>query len=404
MKKAIILAVATASLISSGCTNDDGPKPGKIYPEKTYTSENGLSITIGGEPILGKCVTFTPDSKNARKAVLKLGGYFDLASIPDFPASLAQTVKTGGIIPGDVTTDLPITLIADGTDASFSGTAESDYCTYSYSGTVSDNALVLSIEDVKLKNTAMCGIWTPLKYQADNTTGELVSSPVYTIWESDASFNIGGTKISPDEILKMLIAMPLIKKEISGQAVNLSISQAVEASLRKLEFRDVGNVIASLADETVPGSVVQTPANMATYAVTGTNDFTFYLNPDAVLAMQDRTSGGSRSVDGVGSRSDDLLSNLMLQVGAMMQGMPMHYDISGNNLNVYIGTEVLRHLLKTDVLPLLKDELVVAKLIELVNRDANLAPIAAQLPDLLDSAALVIEKTTRLEIGLSLQR
>ena len=90
----------------------------------------------------------------------------------------------------------------------------------------------------------------------------------------------------------------------------------------------------------------------------------------------------------------------------MSDGLPMHYNANGNELTVYLGTETLLPLLKTNVLPLLRDEAFVQMVVELLSADEEGmgAMIAPMLPSMLKSAADVIDGTTKLEIGLNLKK
>lgn len=405
MKQLLYSACVLLPFILAACSNDDSPSGNSRYPEKTYTAADGLSISVGGAPILGKSVTYRPDKKNGSRAQLLLAGYFDFGSIPDIPKPLAKTLPTSGVIPGDLTTTIPILLTEESDKSVFSGSCVSEYCTYNYSGSISDQGLDLAISNVKLKDTSMCGIWIPDEYRIDKTSGQILSSPVYALWESGADINIDGKQVPMQQLLTMLMAMPLIKEEIEGNTVDMPVPELISIMLKEVEFCDDGNIIATIAeDEDDRPVALQTPPNMTTYVVTGANDFNFYLNPSAVIALEEEdlqaTMSRSRSISF--PLFEEVFNNAVTQLVAAMEALPMHYNLEGSNMQVYLGSEVLIHLLKTDVLPLLREDYVVAKLIELANQKDELKDIAKLLPDILDDIAVVIEKTTRLEIGMAL--
>ena len=73
----------------------------------------------------------------------------------------------------------------------------------------------------------------------------------------------------------------------------------------------------------------------------------------------------------------------------------------GNALSVYMDTDLLLPLLKTNVLPLLRDEELVKQLVDMVASDPDMGMFAPMLPPMIASMGDVIEGTTKIEVGLN---
>ena len=95
----------------------------------TFTDVSGLALTYSGKPMLGKKVEFIPDAADATKARLILSGA--LVDLSDILGSVAMNSRAGitdllkfaspGVIPGEKTTELHVTLNIDGDMVTFSG-------------------------------------------------------------------------------------------------------------------------------------------------------------------------------------------------------------------------------------------------------------------------------------------
>lgn len=74
MKKRFIYCLALAAVFGqafTSCKSDDDPDvPGVNLTEKTYCDDL-LNVTLNGEPLLGKSVTFIPDGKGMPTSLLK---------------------------------------------------------------------------------------------------------------------------------------------------------------------------------------------------------------------------------------------------------------------------------------------------------------------------------------------
>lgn len=381
----------------TACSDDkDDVKP---IDSNTYTDQSGLQITMNGAPVIGKTAVFTPDVTDPFKAKITLGSTFDLSAIPSVTLPGAQMIAGPGVVPGSKELVLDVTLKngADGM-STFSGSHSTDYCTFEYSGSVDNDSMVLDIKNLELKDKTLVGLWTPMKQVTDDdlnsdTYGQILSSPIYAVWESGSEINFLGSPMPVQNILALVMVMPLLDD------MTLTVPDALLSVLKNVEFMKDGNIVASYVDtDSEDGAAVISPLNMAQYVVTGKNDMRFFLNPQAVIAADSRVRA-TRAID-----LNNLLGNVMAQLAPMMaDGVPMHYALSGSELRVYLGTETLLPLLK-QVSPLLRDETLVAGLVELVRQDESMGFIADMLPAMLTSVADAIDNTTKVEIGLNLTK
>ncbi len=381
----------------TACSDDkDDVKP---LDPNTYTDQSGLQITMNGAPVIGKTAVFTPDAKDPSKATITLGSTFDLSAIPSVTLPGSQTITGPGVVPGSKELVLDVTLKA-GADgmSTFSGSHSTDYCTFEYSGSVDNDFLVLDIKNLELKDKTLVGLWNPMKQVIDDdfssdTYGQVISTPVYAVWESGSDINFLGSPMPVQNILTLVMVMPLLDD------MTLTVPDALLSVLKNVEFMKDGNIVASYVDtDSEDGTAVTSPLNMAQYVVTGKNDMRFFLNPQAVIAADSKTRA-TRAID-----LNNLLGNVMAQLVPMMgDGVPMHYALNGSELRVYLGTETLLPLLK-QASPLLRDETLVASLVELVKQDESMGFIADMLPSMLTSVADAIDNTTKIEIGLNLSK
>lgn len=403
MKKFIyslaLLLGATATL--SSCSDDDDKKGAAVaVPETTFTAANGLQVTYSGEPVLGKTVIFTP-SKETNQATLKITSVLNLNDFSgSLPAALQTNVPCFGLIPGEGETTLNVTLTEDKANPgtyTLSGNGASPLCEYKYSGSVSTESLVLNITDARLNITNICGTWNLAPMEYDDMY-ELVSNPTHVVWQSSAKFDMMGFELEPEGILQILFVMPMI--EMNGQDVDLAT--ALTAVLKSVDFREDGNIVANYLNvENPTAGYTFSPMNLAMYAPTSQNTMQVYLNPQAIIAAAaaDKTRAEG-AID-----INNILGNVMAQVVPMFKdGVPMHYDLQGDNLTVYLGSDVLLPLLKENVLPLLKDQNLIDTLVGMIAQNPDMAAMAEMLPSLLQSAGAVIEGTTEMQIGLNFKK
>ena len=419
----------TATTIQVNLTNIV-MKNGVIISDLTFTDsdvDHMLELTYNGSPLVGKMIGFSPDSSDYKRAVLTLAGQTldlsDLLKTAQLPVDLSKIaqIPTPGVLPGTPSFELPVTL---GEGNSFSGSAETDFVTFKYEGTVATEKLVLNITEAKLKNAPLsANKWYVPQYFYNEDTWEYEGNPVHFVWESGAVFNIdlGGwvLPLPPASLVGMMLQMGLIPQE-DGAA---SITQMLSRSLKTIEFKADGNIVAGYVDKgIVGGPVIQSPTGLAQYVVATDGTILLYLNPQAIIMnvmKAQNEAAKSRAIDF--SKYQATIDGLAeMLVKCVNEGFPITYtngiykapekeEESGSfintdeNVSVYAGTEFILPLLKA-IAPIFNDEEVRQAIMDLAGQNEDFASMAPMLDVILKALPEVVEKTTKIEAGLILTK
>ena len=419
----------TATTIQVNLTNIV-MKNGVIISDLTFTDsdvDHMLELTYNGSPLVGKMIGFSPDSSGYKRAVLTLAGQTldlsDLLKTAQLPVDLSKIaqIPTPGVLPGTPSFELPVTL---GEGNSFSGSAETDFVTFKYEGTVATEKLVLNITEAKLKNAPLsANKWYVPQYFYNEDTWEYEGNPVHFVWESGAVFNIdlGGwvLPLPPASLVGMMLQMGLIPQE-DGAA---SITQMLSRSLKTIEFKADGNIVAGYVDKgIVGGPVIQSPTGLAQYVVATDGTILLYLNPQAIIMnvmKAQNEAAKSRAIDF--SKYQATIDGLAeMLVKCVNEGFPITYtngiykapekeEESGSfintdeNVSVYAGTEFILPLLKA-IAPIFNDEEVRQAIMDLAGQNEDFASMAPMLDGILKALPEVVEKTTKIEAGLILTK
>ncbi|MBO4966295.1 MAG: hypothetical protein J6C81_08580 [Muribaculaceae bacterium] len=401
MKITKLLCAALMVGALASCS-DDEPKQ-RVFEENTFTDKTGLTMMVNDAQMYGGIVKYTPGADNT-VATLTVTTEFDLEMIPGIEGMGIEGLDSyklagPGVIPGSKELVLPVRLTDVTEDhASFSGSYETQYCTFNYNGEITKENLILNFTDVLLKNPSIVGDYKTLPFAIDEDTnsenyGGVLANPIYINWESGAGINLLGSPVPPKVLLSLVMVMPLLNDN------QLTVPQALNEALQGVSFAKTGDVIAKIkediADPKAP--VVTSPANLAQYVLTGSNSMLFFLNPNAIAVADATRTRADLNID-----FSNLFGNAIAQLAPMLSdGVPMSYKADGKNLTVYLGTETLLPLLK-QISPLLENEELINQLVEMVSADPSMGMFAAFLPDILKSVPEVIEKTTVLEVGINL--
>lgn len=419
----------TATTIQVNLTNIV-MKNGVIISDLTFTDsdvDHMLELTYNGSPLVGKMIGFSPDASDYKRAVLTLAGQTldlsDLLKTAQLPVDLSKIaqIPTPGVLPGTPSFELPVTL---GEGNSFSGSAETDFVTFKYEGTVATEKLVLNITEAKLKNAPLsANKWYVPQYFYNEDTWEYEGNPVHFVWESGAVFNIdlGGwvLPLPPASLVGMMLQMGLIPQE-DGAA---SITQMLSRSLKTIEFKADGNIVAGYVDKgIVGGPVIQSPTGLAQYVVATDGTILLYLNPQAIIMnvmKAQNEAAKSRAIDF--SKYQATIDGLAeMLVKCVNEGFPITYtngiykapekeEESGSfintdeNVSVYAGTEFILPLLKA-IAPIFNDEEVRQAIMDLAGQNEDFASMAPMLDGILKALPEVVEKTTKIEAGLILTK
>ncbi len=362
MKRFYFAAAIFATLSFAACSDDD-ETPGEGLTAKTYENTE-LAVTCNGEPVIGKSVRFAP--ANGKATLTFLGQDFDLNAIAAGSNIGLQlpTVATCGVLPGTPNYALTVDLTGEKDTSSFSGSSETAYCTFSYSGTVNAETLSIELKDVTLKNTSLSGTslsgtWD-IPALDDNTY-----NVIRAVWDSSTPVNIdyGELGIFPmpiSSILGVLFALPISNEQ--------SIVELLTSNLKSITFGEDGNITANYlaAGGADAGTFVQSPKNIAQYVVDG-DKIKVFLNPQGIAYADAANANAAKK-----SRAADInaiLGEVLGQLAPMFaEGLPLRFgaallDAEGNEADdpnliqkcVYLDTDVLLPILQA-VSPLFEDE------------------------------------------------
>lgn len=398
MKKIFFLGLTMVAglTLATSCSDDNNEPDANETADYTFDDARGLTLTVNGQPMVGKTIHYV---NNGETATLTMNSTFDFAKLTGSGADM--NIAGPGVLPGSPETVLQLS----GTGNSFSGASETPYCTFNYNGTVSATALTLNITDLELKNKSIAGTWVPQPYSVNDDWesedyGTIYSEPVYAVWESSAQFDFMGTPMQMNDLLRLLMTLPILED------MTVRVPDALTASLRNVTFGTDGDIRATYVDDIdeVNPVVATSPANIAQYVVKDNSSMLFFLNPQAVINADEADSKAGEATAPVDF--NNIMGNVMAQLAPMMEtGVPMSYAKESDKLRVYLTTETLLPLLKTNVVPLLRNEALVNMLVDIVAADEEMgAFIAPMLPGMIASAADVIDGTTKLEIGLNMQK
>lgn len=398
MKKFLfpLLTVVCMIAFCTACSDDDDEKIVSPISEATsYADASGLALTYNGTPMVGKSVTFVPDATKADQATLILKGNFDLSSVMtrQYTQPVVGLGAGPGVLPGTAELSIPVTLQIMGDQCTFEGNAESDFCTFHYSGRASKSALQLDLTEVKLKNNRLANtMWTPAPYDSQT----FMQEPIHLVWEAGKNLEIvPGFEMSLLSVLQLVIRMPLI--EVAPDQ-SLSVNEMLNYVLRKVSFDADGNIGATYIDAAKGGTApLDAPYGVAQYVVLDDSHLKVYLNPTMIAAIAKQNAAATRDA------LDNVLAGLIPTLsGLLTDGVPLEYRLGDKSLQVFLNTDLLLPLIKA-LLPLLKDPTLMATLVEQIKSDPDMAGMADIVLTVLQNLPAVIESTTKIEIGLNLQ-
>ncbi|WP_455669597.1 DUF4925 domain-containing protein [Phocaeicola sp.] len=379
-----LFAVICLVSVFTSCSDDDDDKIVNPVPQTVFNSENGLQLTYNGEPMLGKKVTFTPDATNATKATLRLEGEFDLSGILGNRAVDATPIAPG-VFPGTPVTTLPVELSINGDQCTFSGSSETDYCTYSYEGKVTTGALQLAFTDVKLKDVSLAGTSWNMAPTGTMFEGDPMA-PIHIKWEAD-EFPFGNDTWDINSAISLIVSMT----QIEGK----SIPELLSGVLNKVTFLPDGNIQAEYKDALTDAEWKTSGLNIAMYTVKD-NKIYLFLNPSQIMAVANK----NRAVD-----LNEILVALMPTLLPMLSnGIPLSYTTNEDGqMKVYLDNTTLLPILKS-IAPMFENEEFVTGLVDMLKEQAGElgALVDAFLKPVLQAMPQIISTTTDIEIGLKL--
>lgn len=389
-----LFALICSVALFTACSDDETPTLPVTDINATYTSTdatNVLELTYAGVVTTGKSVTF--NSADGQTATITMTG-----APNDLLSSLTGvTVNNAGVIPGESSTTLNVTLVPVGeTGYTFSGTDDSNGRTVEYSGAIEQGKLTLDVT-ANFDNN-LIGTWNLVPVPSSEDPSATLY-PIQVVWESDTDLSLlGGLITMPlGDVLNLALRMPIIDG-------SLSANNALTSVLQGVTFGADGNIIASYSDAANLTSPVwqDSPAGMVQYCVKNGKLYA-YLDVEAIMGLVTaiETKADSGSSDLLSSILPIVLTHIGEITPLLSEGIPLGYDIDAETgvLNVYIEKEGLGDIIINIATEMLSDENIVAALTELMASDPSFGSMASmldltQLPDVLNG-------TTNMEVGLN---
>lgn len=396
-------------VMAAGCSDSNDEKLPELS-EKTYSGLTELGINYDGAPMVGKTLTVTPSGSEAS---FTFDSEVDLSALSD-ALKVLPPVAGPGVMPGSPVLTIPVSLKPDGGQYSFSGTGSTDFATYVYSGTLTDGKVQMDFSNVKLKDTRLAGkVWKPAPINSSATD---YSSPLHIVWETSQPGLLENFDGSIQDALRLVANLPFIPAY--GGTAYMSPAQVIANGLKTICFNADGNLVVTyLQSANGAAQFAQAPLCMIQYLPLTESMMKLFINPTdlmSVIVMNNTNkpdipehpfgSPGHRlsRADNNASLPADKVIAIMQKVAPMLsEGFPMAYTETADKFDLFIPSEVLLPLVKDVVAPLLADPVVQAMIIEKLEGSASLQPYLPIVKGMLVALPLILETTTRAEIGFS---
>lgn len=431
----------------SACSDDDPkpapvpePTPTPVVPgddlvDKEYPTE-AVEVKIGDETLSGKVAKFTP--KEGGTAEITLEG--TIVNISDlYPTDVesdsksraeedSETIGTPGVIPGSPSVTLSLTLEGDASSCTFSGTHETEYCTFGYNGSVNADKVNLNITDLKLKNTSLAGTYNIVEYvkdaDGDGYNDEAFASILRFAWESSQWLFVFGPSYGTNRIDEWLCGSQgaLTSDYFTGYGEKTTVADMIGLKYRSITLTDAGDFILTLGSDSKTDN-----ANEIKMQYVMKDDNTILLFAEPGLLVNELMPGTGKNKSRFTTIFEPIV-NAMLPMCST--GIPVNYGpalvytgkysdswpaghavfqttTTPGHVSFYLNTETLRPILDTYSVTL-RDE---TSLSRITNAFENLDNEAYQnsiygwtTKNLLASLPGVIDNTSKVEIGLNFMK
>ncbi len=391
MKKSFLTLFGAALLAMTSltsCNKESEKIDAPVKSETQYSDLSGLKLTVDGREMTGCTVDYIPDANAGDKASLLVTG--ELVQIPELLSSLISDIDLGGtkavrtsvtanVLPGSPLLKLDVTMDVSGDAGTFQGEGETDYCTYSYKGTVSSSKLVLDLGNVSMKNKALQNtIWKPA------AAGEKWGNTIGISSDSQLGFMIEA----------LLQYIPI---DIPGGQGNLE--QALCAVLRSLEFYDNGEWTVSYLESWKTMSYTNVPRGCLDYVVTGDNEMRVFLSVGDIMRLSEQikeAKGTKAGEDNILTQMVELVSGLV--ANTLNDGVKVSFEQKGDNLTLTFDSELVMQIVSL-LSAALSDQTIQAMLIEsLAGGDPMVAKI---LPGLLQTLPDMVAATKTINLSVN---
>lgn len=344
----LALVCSTAFVTSCQKEGDDVVAP--VSKAVSFNDDSGLELKVGTTAMYGCNVKYTPDADDATKAVLTVeGAKNDMNAIisgligrilangqPVSPfirvrADNPAGIVTSGVLPGAPVLTIPVVLEIDGNTGKFSGTGETQSCSYSYKGSVSESSLILSIEDVKLKENILANSrWKIAEPNFAESKGgsTLVFDWSYKGGQNPSTVNFG-----------------LILGELVRSSVGLAIENRIYESVNSINFLEGGDITMTILD------TISIPAGLGNYIVSN-DKLVVYPNVQGIVSfVQPFIEAAAPSAEL--TKADDPTAMIMNIVGKLsgvlaltvQNGIPFNFDNKGDSMSIVLSDDFISTLI-----------------------------------------------------------
>lgn len=404
------------------CRKDDSA-PLPELKSSTFSSST-LNLSYDGELMPGKSVDFKVGAGHASQAEMTLYSVFDLSQLSGL--GLSGSLPGPGVIPGSPQLTIPVNLTPGDGCYTFSGAYTATDASFNYVGRLESDLLYLNIANATLSNQMYAGkVFSPspiIKEGLANYT----SLPFHIKWELDPA---SGVDIPLSDLLKTIVVAPVIP--VYNNTAYMSLAQAYCNVVKTICLSSDGN-IPVVYISTIGGAahLATTTGNMLQY-VPSDNGIKLYVNPlsavsEVLLALSKPQTDAefvTKSVDsdsynyGMPSSVADsglsispaiktaLLKSLLTTISPQLsQGIPLEVATTEKGVDIYFDTDTSVRFLASLLQNLLEDP-VISTALKTYLEQLNLPQLPpSDIDALLGNLSTFLERTTCLEIGLSLEK
>ncbi|MCH5213573.1 MAG: hypothetical protein J1E97_00165 [Muribaculaceae bacterium] len=402
----LLLLCATA-LILGACSKDEAIPLPDVSESHVYSGSK-LKLRYASELMPAKEVTFIPaDGVSAAK--LECKGLTDLSLLSSL--GLSGTGPAPGVIPGSPEISLPITLRDAGDYYAFQGSSQSDYVSsFNYSGKLQADSLVLNISDVKLRSEVLAGsVWVPVKLKREGA--QILESPFHLVWELNPSSAI---HVDLSQVLDLLSLVPIIPTY--HDTAYSSIEQLYSSALQTVAFLENGNIVVRYYSSVGGATQLMTSVgNTLQYVAAGGSNLLLFPNPTTLAGrwlVAQSDPGDNPDISFRSDSEDGLQQDLLLILKGMIpgvlkmctDGIPLTYQLSDNNLSIYVSTPVILGLLSQVVEAIEANPQILQGLLQKLGQVVPDQEVLAAIEELLPQLKQLLLDTTTVEIGLNFTR
>lgn len=353
--------------------------PGEDLDSKEYPSD-AFEVTIGDETMPGKVAKFVAKDDGTAELTLE-GAPVSLDALMG-DASKADdetvTIPTPGVIPGSPSVTLSLTLEGEGANCTFSGSHETDYCTFSYNGSVTTDKLSLNITDLKLKDTSFAGTYdfvpnlhdpyispTNPDYVPSSNSSYAFESTLRIVWEATQWLFTMGTDYGTDRIGDFLgTILESYYFNVDGSSVpNASVMDMFSRKYKSITLTEAGDFLINLNDEAKDAD--NNGIIRMQYVVTEDNSILLFAEPQTIMNSFNSVAEVNRKdvitifksfIDGFLSHCQDGIpvkyGPSLIFTGQYTGFWPKGYAIfqettDPNQVSFYLDTDFLNPILQT---------------------------------------------------------